>query len=339
MKSDNAGYHRRDKGFTLVELLVVIAIIGILVALLLPAVQAAREAARRMQCSNNLKQLGLAAHNHHDTYKRLPPGWMGVRNHFGIDFSNQYVGCLAHLLPFMEAGTVSDQFDTDLNVDHYGGMALFPEARPYWASPNTWTAAQTRVSGFHCPSTNPYKAENPDPLGPVFTFNDTSTSPPTPTVTAYTITNSGNLGRTNYLGVAGYVGHAPNNSADQYKGAFYNRSESRFADITDGTSNTLLFGETVGHADDSNGILQYGLSWIGCGALPSGFLISPEYETVIPENRKKFRYHTFESEHPGIIQFCLADGSVRSVSLTADDWQYILWTSEGDGRVQEDITN
>ena len=91
---------RRRQAFTLVELLVVIAIIGILVALLLPAVQAAREAARRMECSNNLKQLGLALHNYHDTFKVFVP--RKQESHVG--YSNRHSGFIA-LLPFMEQGT------------------------------------------------------------------------------------------------------------------------------------------------------------------------------------------------------------------------------------------
>ena len=98
------------KGFTLVELLVVIAIIGILKALLLPAVQAAREAARRMSCSNNLKQIGLALHNYHDSFKRFPPGWRGYDRVTGGPFwlGEPGWGWASALLPHLEQNTVSD---------------------------------------------------------------------------------------------------------------------------------------------------------------------------------------------------------------------------------------
>ena len=98
----------RRKAFTLVELLVVIAIIGILIALLLPAVQAAREAARRTQCNNHLKQLGLALHNYHDTYKTMPPGATGI--YWRPRASGQWgFSWFVHILPFVEQGTMWDQ--------------------------------------------------------------------------------------------------------------------------------------------------------------------------------------------------------------------------------------
>ncbi|NLF69633.1 MAG: DUF1559 domain-containing protein [Candidatus Anammoximicrobium sp.] len=99
----------RSRGFTLVELLVVIAIIGILVALLLPAIQAAREAARRTQCVNNLKQLGVAMHNYHDTHKCLPYGWR-------VEAADQYHrrDCWYHrILPFVEQGPYSEEYEAD----------------------------------------------------------------------------------------------------------------------------------------------------------------------------------------------------------------------------------
>lgn len=111
---------RRSKGFTLVELLVVIAIIGILVALLLPAVQAAREAARRMSCSNNLKQLGVALHNYHDTYKAFPatPGGNGILSANGGSVQNwMRFGGLANLLPYVEQQPLYDDIDFRFSWD------------------------------------------------------------------------------------------------------------------------------------------------------------------------------------------------------------------------------
>jgi len=125
----------KKTAFTLVELLVVIAIIGVLIALLLPAVQQAREAARRTQCNNNLKQLGLAMHNYHDTFQSLPPGWIDVGS------SNNFMGWGTYLLPFVEQS------------------ALHEEMKALGAYEGAWfniTAmedlAKTPVTAFICPS-------------------------------------------------------------------------------------------------------------------------------------------------------------------------------------------
>lgn len=103
-------FQRRSSGFTLVELLVVIAIIGVMVGLLLPAVQAAREAARRMSCGNNFKQIGLGLHNYHAAYNKLPSAGYGTRMHTGR------LNCLVGILPFVEQQALWEQISNPLQV-------------------------------------------------------------------------------------------------------------------------------------------------------------------------------------------------------------------------------
>ena len=133
---------RREDGFTLVELLVVIAIIGILIALLLPAVQAAREAARRSQCANNMKQFGLALHNYHDTHRAFPagagPGVMNPDNSSGPN-SWEAWGGIAGLLPFMEQSPLYDRCNFSYYCDATGAN-------------NNQAATRVSIAGFQCPS-------------------------------------------------------------------------------------------------------------------------------------------------------------------------------------------
>jgi len=321
---------RRRPGFTLVELLVVIAIIGILVALLLPAVQSAREAARRMQCSNNIKQIALASHNFHDTYKRLPPGILSqdsARN--SITGGHQYIGHLVYLMPFMEQQPLFDRIDAalDINVDHYPGTG-YGTGKPigsWWTLSGTWAAAQTRIPSFECPSANPY--------------SDQSTS-------AYLRTNNltieighfgqplNYLGRTNYAGCAGAIGESHLNAGwANYKGLFWPRSKTRFADMIDGTSNTIAFGEVLGDRRPPNdsGPMLYSFTWIGMGPMVTGWgLASPV---------SKAGYYQNGSMHPGAVLFALGDGSVRSVSGTVDANSFLYASATQDGHIHDLLDN
>ncbi len=251
--------------FTLIELLVVIAIIAILIGLLLPAVQKVREAASRMSCQNNLKQLGLAAHNYADADDgRLPPGYLGPYPNLvapsggSSGYPGQFVGVLPYLLPYVEQGNLYQSMMQGVPADYLGATAVYS---PWWANGSTWTAAQTRVPTFLCPSDNAY-ANTVGTITSAHTFS--APGAVDEDLSFFPIGGGGdNLGRTNYAGVAGYAGAVSPSSA----GVFTNRSGVSLAQLSaaDGASGTVMFGETLGNSDA--GPRQYSDSWMGVGAL------------------------------------------------------------------------
>jgi prepilin-type N-terminal cleavage/methylation domain-containing protein len=310
--------------FTLIELLVVIAIIAILVGLLLPAVQKVREAAARTQCRNNLKQLGLAAHQYNDVYHSLPPGWLGTSPQldalasqpYGPGTTNfgwpgQFVGVLFYLLPYIEQENLYTQTTAGMPTDYFSVNANYS---PWWAWNGTWAAAQYRIKTFECPADDPYSntvgtivSNHLMVLNGGYFFQ----------AQGWIIPNEGGagLGRANYVGVAGQAGTVTGYT--NLKGVFTNRSSTPLVQVTaaDGTSNTLMFGDYLGDADA--GPRQMAMSWMGAGAfctyfgLPTG--PSPQNTTGVLYGVNNDGIDCFGSKHTGIVQFCYADGSVHAL--------------------------
>ena len=273
-------------GFTLVELLVVIAIIGILIALLLPAVQAAREAARRMQCANNLKQQALALHGHHDVYKKFPHG---ARFAWGWTWH-------AYILPWIEQNNIYEGYAPDvLETDSgaFGGT----DANSIAIN----EAVANEIPTFHCPS-------HPGAL-----------SEGTTQVRYYS----------HYNGCAGSDAY-PGGSDNQYdndmrdlNGILFSLSEVAMRDIIDGTSQTVMVGETINapekywhrfyifdNAIDSNEGSDYSRCLCVMGNRNGGFYPPNPVDT----NNEL----GFGSYHPGGSQVALADGSSRFISATIE---------------------
>jgi prepilin-type N-terminal cleavage/methylation domain-containing protein len=297
------------RGFTLIELLVVIAIIGVLIGLLLPAVQKVREAANRMSCSNNLKQIALACANYESANGVFPYG----RNR--IDDA----GPLGLLLPYLEQNNIYNQFDPSV-------LAIQPATvtkRLNWVNtffPQTYALSRNRVKTFECPSDNPY-AISTDPTGPsrggVYAQVIVNSSGVTlGFFLASDFVAAGGLpGLTNYVPCAGTAGHwAPGtviNTITQFyaarEGIFVDEIPVTFGTITDGTSNTLLFGEYVGaFQNGTNGPRIRVMSWMGAGGFPT-------YWSIVDFSDTTDARFSFGSMHPAVINFAYADGSVHAL--------------------------
>lgn len=312
----------RRRGFTLIELLVVIAIIAVLIALLLPAVQQAREAARRSQCKNNLKQIGLALHNYHDTFNTFPPGQTHTNFQGGRSI---FWSWITFTLPYIDQAPLYSTIDF--------GFGSWPNS---WASasgsansPNV-LAQRKRLTVYVCPSSPSSEAVDADPTS-------------LRTVTEY-LGSSGDNGaffsgwpngvsEPRYCNQAGGLSGIISNT-----GIFFGNSRVGMRDVTDGTSNTLMVGERPAPADASWGW------WSGPGstnACPNGFL-----DVLLPtENYWKIGglrasgpsdpyplYHWW-SHHVGGAQFLFADGHVQFLSNSIDHRTLMSLSTRAGGEV------
>lgn len=293
---------KSQRGFTLIELLVVIAIIAILIALLLPAVQQAREAARRTNCKNNLKQIGLALHNYHETHNIFPSGWIGVESGVGpnVEFGSGW-GWGTMILPYIDQGPLSSQINFNLDINDPGQTAGLID---------------TIIPTYRCPS---------DPADNTFELEEEG-SPGTVLAT---------LATANYIGSFGSdelddCESVPVGTNCQSSGLFYQNSNTRFRDITDGTSQTLFVGERKTDAQAG-----WYTTWVG--AVPEGeetFARTLGATDHVP-NDPGAHFDDFSSHHVGGAQFVFGDGRVRFVSENIDIGVYQSLSSIRGGEITD----
>jgi len=278
------------RGFTLVELLVVIAIIGILIAMLLPAVQQVREAARRIQCGNNIRQLSLGAMNYESAFMKFPPGWTAIgEDSFTEEARLPGWAWSAELLPFIEQQNLANQVNFNLAVTDPGNEAVSTEV----------------VATYICPS---------DPAATVLDFGS-ATSGTTggggggggggsgSSTRNPQITSELRLARSNYSGVFGNI--EDDDNPFRGNGIFFGNSEIGFRNIRDGSSNTIMLGE---RRNDLGPV-----TWLGVIAGIDDAFARVVGATDRSPNDQGDGFEYFRSYHPGGINVAMCDGSVQFI--------------------------
>jgi prepilin-type N-terminal cleavage/methylation domain-containing protein len=313
---------RRRQGFTLIELLVVIAIIAILIGLLLPAVQKVREAAARIKCFNNLKQIGLALHDYHDSKGSFPSGH--VENQDAAGKFQYYTGWSIEILPYLEQSNLYKQYD---------------QASPNQAAVNG-PAVQAKLSVFTCPSDLRVDLL----LAPETIAPDGGGQPKPPilyrTGSYKAMSGMGRVSNTNtYAGFWNEVQSAQAGNPGG-RGAFHGdgysgMSPERMGTVTDGLSNTIFIGErhTRTHFTrgpfwgDTFNLYSAGASW------PFSITLIPDYDACASKVNANYCKYGWGSFHLGGISFLFGDGSVRSVSQSIDMNAFMYLSTIAGGEV------
>jgi prepilin-type N-terminal cleavage/methylation domain-containing protein len=304
-------FQRSRRGFTLIELLVVIAIIAILIALLLPAVQQAREAARRTECRNVLKQWGLALHNYHDNFNALPSGGMGFTNSAAAPVNN--MAFHVRLLPYVDQAPLYNQFNMSLHYDTAPNLALKSQSFPLlFCASSRLADKQSTTAGRWTP--NYYgvagpRGPKPAPLTGNYDHVGTTTG------------DHGGFARSGMLPINMCL---------------------NFRDCTDGLSNTFLMGEISG--EPAPGWAANWRDWTqgASGPVATGAIASYSTKNVVyPISRysgytggnvsRLYNDVRFSSQHVGGAHFLMGDGTVRFVSENMDFATYQAAASRGEG--------